>query len=168
VFRVLLILLLIFSNELNAEGVYQSQEAFISQAFKAAPPKVSTLWLTADDKTVIAEIMSHSFNLLRVRYWQSENETVWILNEIGKEKPITIGIHIKAKQIQQIKVLAFRESRGDEVKHSFFTDQFISAKLTENNKLDQHIDGITGATMSVRALTKVARVALWLDQKVQK
>ena len=33
--------------------------------------------------------------------------------------------------------------------------------------LNQHIDGITGATMSVRALTKVARLALWLNNKVK-
>jgi len=167
VFRFILILVLIVSLPVQAAGKYQSQEGFISEVFNGTLPKASTLWLTSEDKTMIADIMSHSFNLLRVRYWQNKDETVWVLNEIGKEKPITIAVHIKAHQVQQVKVLAFRESRGDEVRHSFFTDQFISAKLIENNNLDQHIDGITGATMSVRALTKVTRLALWLNKKAQ-
>jgi hypothetical protein len=165
-FRVIVILVMLCSIQVEA-GEYQSQKDFISQAFRGEVPKGSTLWLTSEDKVVIADIMSHKFNLLRVRYWKNTHETVWILNEIGKEKPITIGVHIKANQVKQVKVLTYRESRGDEVRHSFFTDQFISAKLTENNNLDQHIDGITGATMSVRALTKVTRLALWLNQKAQ-
>ena len=76
-------------------------------------------------------------------------------------------MHIKDRKISELKVLAFRESRGDEVRHDFFTKQFKSAFLTQENKLNQHIDGITGATMSVRALTKVARLSLWLNKKVE-
>jgi uncharacterized protein with FMN-binding domain len=89
-----------------------------------------------------------------------------VLEEIGKEQPITIGVHIKDEQVVDLKVLVYRESRGDEVRHDFFTNQFKSASLTKENMLNQHIDGITGATMSVRALTKVARLALWLNKKV--
>ena len=32
--------------------------------------------------------------------------------------------------------------------------------------LSGHIDGITGATLSVRAVDRVARLALWLDAQV--
>jgi hypothetical protein len=76
--------------------------------------------LYADDKVVISEIMSHEFNRLRLRYWQQENESIWVLDEIGKEKPITIGVHIKNEKIVEVKILAFRESRGDEVRHECF------------------------------------------------
>lgn len=151
----------------SAIGDYQSSEQFIAQAFKQQNVAPKVLWLTTDDKAQIAEIMSHRFNLLRIRYWQHNNETVWVLNEIGKEKPITIAVHIKNSAIANLKVLTYRESRGDEVRHQFFTKQFTDAQLTPDNKLTQHIDGITGATMSVHALTKVARVALWLNKKVQ-
>jgi hypothetical protein len=105
---------------------------------------------------------------MRLRYWQQDNETVWILDEIGKEAPITVGIHIKDHAIVRTKVLVYRESRGDEVRHDFFTDQFKSAKLDDQTQLDQHIDGITGATLSVRALTKLSRIALWLNNYVTK
>ncbi|PCI62625.1 MAG: FMN-binding protein [Gammaproteobacteria bacterium] len=153
-----------------ARGVEQKPAQFISSIFNDSIPKAQVLWLSKADKIIVADILQHKFKLLRIRYWQKitkkNNESVWILNEIGKEKPITIGVNIKNQQIVQLKVLAYRESRGDEVRHSFFTKQFDSAKLTKKNKLDRHIDGITGATLSVRALTKVARLALWLDQKI--
>jgi hypothetical protein len=151
-----------------AKGQYQTKEQFLSQTFNGEIPKVSVLWLSAADNQAISEIMKRRFKMLRIRYWQRDNETIWILDEIGKEKPITVAVHIKAQQIMQLKVLAFRESRGDEVRHDFFTKQFKLVQLNNENKLSQHIDGITGATMSVRALTKVARLSLWLNDKVQK
>ena len=159
-----------YAKNVYAKGVEQKPAQFISHVFNGNIPKVQVLWLSKADKTIVAEIMQHKFNRLRIRYWQktqaTTNDTVWILNEIGKEKPITIGVHIKNQQIVELKVLAYRESRGDEVRHTFFTKQFNLAKLTQNNELDRHIDGITGATLSVRALTKTARLALWLDNKI--
>ena len=149
-----------------AKGVYQTPTAFISHAFLDVKPEAKVLWLTKEDKAVVANILQHKFNRMRVRYWQTGNETVWILNEIGKEKPITMGVHIKNHHINNFKVLTYRESRGDEVRHDFFSQQFINATLNDDNGLSQNVDGITGATLSVRATKKVARLALWLNAKV--
>jgi hypothetical protein len=162
-----LLLVLSFQPNVDAKGIYQTSKQFVSHAFNGETPKAKVLWLSADDKVTISEIMSHQYKRLRLRYWQKNDETVWVIDEIGKEKPITIGVHIKNEQVVELKVLAFRESRGDEVRHDFFTKQFKSASLTKENMLNQHIDGITGATMSVRALTKVARLSLWLNKKVK-
>lgn len=152
-------------SSVNAKTVTMTSEKFIETSL-ASIPKAKSIWLTAEDKSIIANILNHKLNLIRIRYWQLNNQTVWILNEIGKEKPITIGVHITDKQISSLKVLTYRESRGDEVLHEFFTEQFNAAKLTDDNGLTNHIDGITGATMSVRALTKVASIALLLNNKV--
>jgi len=149
-----------------AKGVYQTPAAFISHSFVDVTPQAKVLWLTKEDKAVIAKILQHKFNRMRIRYWQAGNETVWVLNEIGKEKPITIGVHIKNNHIDHFKVLTFRESRGDEVRHEFFSQQFINATLNDDSRLSQNVDGITGATLSVRASTKVARLALWLNAKL--
>lgn len=92
---------------------------------------------------------------------------MWIINEIGKTKPITVAIIIKNKKITRLKVLAFRESRGWEVKHSFFTDQFKQNSLNPNLSLSKPIDGISGATLSVRALTKTAQLALFFDSQLE-
>ena len=159
-------LILFSGNSFAAKGVYQTPKAFINNAFSGETPQAKVLWLTTEDKVVIAEILQHKYNRMRIRYWQLGNETVWVLDEIGKEKPITIGVHINDKKISHFKVLTFRESRGDEVRHDFYAKQFINAKLNDNTQLNQHIDGITGATLSVRATTKIARIALWLDEKI--
>ncbi|WP_069472977.1 FMN-binding protein [Candidatus Marithrix sp. Canyon 246] len=73
---------------------------------------------------------------------------VWILEEIGKKKPITTGIVINKGRIERFKVLIFRETRGWEVCYPFFTNQFKGNSLNNFS----HIDGISGATLSVRAL----------------
>ncbi|MCL1071611.1 FMN-binding protein [Shewanella xiamenensis] len=162
-----LTILLILLCPLRGGAVeYQTTDAFIQQAFNGSKGTAKVYWVDDSAKQVIESILAHSFNKMRIRYWQQDNETVWILDEIGKEAPITVGIHIKAQAIVNTKVLIYRESRGDEVRHSFFTDQFKSAKLVNQTQLDRHIDGITGATLSVRALTKLSRMALWLDSHV--
>ena len=156
----------LLSSFCQADTVYQSKESFISQAFQSQQPEAKVLWLSEEDKAIIADIMNHPVNTLRIRYWQKHNQTVWIIDEIGKEKPITVGVHISDNNITNLAVLTYRESRGHEVKHQFFTKQFVNSTLVKDNKLSHHIDGITGATLSVRALIKVARLALWLNKQV--
>ena len=89
------------------------------------------------------------------------------MEEIGRDKPITTGVVVKNEKIEQLNVLIFRESRGWEVKYPFFTDQFKQAILTEKNQLSKKIDGISGATLSVYALTKVAKLALFLNTHIK-
>lgn len=163
----LLIFCLLSIFPAQSKGVYQTTEGFINKAYQGEIPKAKVVWLTSEDKVVIADLLQRPFNKMRIRYWPKDNETIWILNEVGKEKPITIGVHIKDHKIVTLKVLTFRETRGEEVRHDFYADQFNQTGLKVNNQLDRHIDGITGATLSVWATTKVARFALWLDKKVQ-
>lgn len=158
---------LIFSAGVIAGGVYQEPADFINQVFDNKAPKAKVLWLSKDLKQQIVKILDHKYKSLRVRYWHQEKKTAWILEEIGKEKYITTGFVINNRKIEQVKVLAFRESRGWEVRHDFFTDQFKQAKLKDNHQLDKTIANISGATLSVRALRKLARIALLLDQHIQ-
>ncbi|GGI71243.1 FMN-binding protein [Shewanella gelidii] len=146
-----------------AKGVYQTKSDFVSTAFAGESPKPKVLWINGEIKPSIEAILAHKFNKLRLKYWQQADESVWIMNEIGKESPITVGIHVKQGKIAKTKVLEYRETRGGEVRHDFFTNQFIDAQLQADHQLDKHIDGITGATLSVRALTKLSRIALYLD-----
>jgi hypothetical protein len=99
---------------------------------------------------------------MRIRYWQQNERSAWILNEIGKEQPITFGVVIDAGKVAHVKVLAFRESRGWEIRYPAFTRQFSNAALV-GLELDRHIDGVSGATLSVWAMTAVTRLALYLD-----
>jgi len=150
-----------------AGGVYQEPSEFINQVFDNNPPKAEVLWLDKTLKEKIAGILDHNYSGLRIRYWQQDKKSAWVLDEIGKEKPITAGIVINDGKIEQLKILAFRESRGWEVRHDFFTGQFKQASLKDDQQLDKKIDNISGATLSVRAVSKLARIALLLDQQIQ-
>jgi len=162
----ILFVTLLFLQPVMAKGVYQTPLAFLNQAFSSNVPTPANIWITADKKQVISDILQHSPSFIRAKYWKNGTKTAWILNEVGKEKLITVGVVIDNSRIQQLKVLTFRESRGWEVKHNFFTRQFTSAGLNKEHKLDQTIDGISGATLSVRALKKIATIALYLESQL--
>ena len=174
------IALLIFSAEpgqASEESVYQSRQSFVDYAFKdgafkdgafnsgaskGRAPLRQKLWIRGQLKNDLTQVLGHAPPWLRVGYWQRGSRTAWILEEIGKDQPITAGVVVADGKIELVRVLVYRESRGYEVRYPFFTDQFQQASLDKHNRLDLSIDGITGATLSVSALKRMARAALLL------
>jgi hypothetical protein len=143
--------------------VYQEPAAFITEVLGSLPaPKV--LWLTKDLQAQAAAILGHPPAQLRQRYWSDARRSVWILEETGKEELITAGFVIADGHIDHVRVLVYRESRGQEVRQSSFLRQFKNAKLAPGHRLDRDIDGIVGATLSVGAMERMARLALLFDR----
>jgi hypothetical protein len=149
------------SFSVTAKGIYQSGPDFFAEVFAPLQAEPKVLWLTPEIRAQAAAILDRPVRGLRIRYHQSNNKTAWILEEIGKEMPITIGIVVEDDVIQQVKILAYRESRGGEVRYPAYTKQYLGASLQEDYRLNQNIDGITGATLSVWAVNKVAALALY-------
>lgn len=145
-----------------AENIYQSPAEFFDENLPGCKQKA--LWLKADAKVEIEALLDRSFPGVRVRYCESGGKTAWILDEIGKTEPITSGVIVNQGQVECLRVLVFRESRGGEVHREAFTRQYDQAALDNNYRLDRNIDGITGATMSVNAVNRQARLALLLDR----
>jgi len=162
----IIVILIFYSCNSIAKGVYQSNEDFLAEVFNSTIPKVKSLWLTKKIKPKAKLILGNKPSQLRIRYWKKDKKTAWILEEVGKEKKITFGIVIEDHKIKQFKVLAFRESRGWEIEKPFYTEQFINISLQSDLYLDKHIDGISGATLSVRASEKMARLALLFNKNV--
>jgi len=150
-----------------ARGTYLTAEEFLAQTFPERLPEPDVIWLTGERNAVVNDLLGHRYSSLRVRYWSRGPRSAWILEEIGKEQPITAGFVIDEGRLEQVKVLVFRESRGWEVRHPFFTDQFKNAQLDTDRRLDRNIDGISGATLSVRAMKKLAELALFLDSEAR-
>lgn len=164
---------------------YETPEKFVTRNFTTTtPPKQSALWLTSDLKSEIQRDFNYQIRGLRIKYWEDNNRTAWILDEIGKEQPITLGVVIENDIVDSVSVLIYRESRGGEIRYPFFTDQFKGIQLTDTNanrvsannthknkkkkyKLNKRVDGITGATLSVNATKKITKVALFLHKLTQ-
>ena len=142
---------------------YLTTAQFLESAFGASQPKMETLWVTKDVAVQVENILGHTPKQLRVRYWKSNLKTAWILEEIGKEEPITAGFVIQSGKLNQVMVLDYRESRGGEVRHPNFLRQYQGADLQKDYQLDKSIDGISGATLSVRAIGRMVRLALYFD-----
>ncbi len=141
-------------------------ETFLTQTFAGSAPSPSVHWMTTENRQVASKILGHDYRHLRQRYWERDGRTAWIVEEIGKEQPITVGIVVAADGIEALQVLVYREDRGGEVRFAFFTDQFEGARLESDLRLSRRIDGISGATLSVRALTSLSRLALYLHGQV--
>jgi hypothetical protein len=164
--RILVLFMVLAGTKALAQGVYQTPEAFVQESFGGSAPDPAVVWLTGEVRDGYVRIMGGAPEQLRLRYWRRDGRSVWVLEAIGKERPITAGFVVTDGGIERAKVLIFRESRGWEVRYPFFTDQFRSATLDGDGKLDRDIDGISGATLSVNAVEKMARLALFLHRQV--
>ena len=149
------------------EQTYLAPEEFLSEAFGATPPP-SVLWITAEIQPDVEKILGHPPPRLRQRYWKVGAKTAWILEEIGKEEFITAGFVVTNDGIERARVLVYRESRGMEVRYPAFLKQFDGVQLADKQRLSKRIDGITGATLSVWAMERMARTALYFHRHIQK
>lgn len=154
------------ANQDGAPGTYVTPDAFVARTFAHTTPQAKLLWFDDELKSALADVLGHPPNSLRTRYWHDGDRSAWILDEIGKDRPITMGVVVANDAIESLDVLVFRESRGWEIKHAFFTDQFRNARLDGKYRLTPPVDGITGATLSVRAAKRVAAAALVLHRHV--
>src|SRR3977135_79235 len=138
--------------------VYQEPDAFVAEVF-GTRPEAKVLWLTKDIQAQAGAILGHPPAQLRQRYWSDAHRSVWILEEIGKEEFITAGFVVADGRIEHVRVLVYCESRGGEDTQPLFLKQFGDARLAPGNRLDRDIDGIVGATLSVGAMERMARLA---------
>lgn len=167
-FRQWLLMIIVMSaaSSVMAEEVYFPPDRFVADAFDGAPPGAEQLWIAGELRDQATAILGHPPSSLRTRYWRKGPRTAWILEEIGKEQPITAGFIVADGRIETVRILIYRESRGWEIRHGFFTRQFEQARLEADNRLDRPIDGIAGATLSVSAMRRLSRLALLYHRHV--
>ena len=117
----------------------------------------ATLKITPQMNARIKGIMGHSIGR-SVRYRKSGSSTIWVLNRIGKVKPITAKFTVSGGRVSSARVLAYRESHGHEVKRSSFLSRLRSSCNAPN---------IAGATLSVNSMRRMCRLAKYLHTQVR-
>ena len=143
---------------------YQTPESFISEAFGGKPPAVQTLELDAAKQAQISAVFGRAYPQARLRYWKAYGRSAWIFDDIGKEGyvPTTSGFVVSDGAIIGARVLIYRESRGQQVAEPSFLRQLIGAKPA-GATIDRSVDNISGATLSVKMMARMARTALAFD-----
>lgn len=161
---VLLLLATMLATSAQAIEQYLKPEQFLAEVFADNAPKPEVLWVTKDIAKQAEKILGHAPNQLRQRYWRNNGKTAWIFDEVGKEELITAGFVVLDGKIVQVRVLTYRESRGGEVRYPAFLKQYQGVELQIDQHLNRNIDGISGATLSVNAMNRMARLALYFDR----
>lgn len=151
----------------SAQEIYQTPRDFLNETFDGNIPLAKSFVISEETRAEAARILRHGYGVEKINFWSESDRSVWILEEIGRYRPITVGLIVSNGEIEDIRVLIFRESHGWEVRHAFFTDQFKGLRLDAENELTASVDGISGATLSVSALRALARLALYFDVQAQ-
>jgi Na+-translocating ferredoxin:NAD+ oxidoreductase RnfG subunit len=119
-------------------------------------------------KKQIQNQIKQKFYRDQIYYWsiKIDDQTHYALmdNTIGKTMPITfLVIFNENKEVIHSSIIKYRESYGGEISGKNWLAQFIGMKQDSLYKHGKEIDGITGATISVKSFTKgISKLSLLL------
>ncbi len=78
--------------------------------------------------------------------------------EVGKFRPITSMVGVKPNgKVQNVVVMVYRESHGDDVKRQRFLYQYKNKGIKDPIRINKDIMTISGATVSVRSMNRQLR-----------
>ena len=159
-----LFLIILITHKNGFANLSEEENSFLSVQFNDQIPKKKRLIVKKDTKVLLQKIMGDKYNKRIFSYWKKDNSTIWILNSIGKYKPITAGFVIQDCKIKSSHVLVYREQIGYEIKYPNFLLQFTGAELNSNIDLNIRVDNISGATLSVNSMERMAKTSLLLNK----
>ena len=143
----------------EAVKVYFTPEEALDKVFA----KADTLWTeewspTAEERTELEgrlgwRVVDETFAIHRAGRDGQDLGYAVITEEQGRFKPITFIVKMSAeRRVDMVLVMVYRESRGDGVKRQRFLKQFRDKDTSDHLRLNRDIVGVSGATMSSRAL----------------
>ena len=115
------------------------------------------------DKQIKKEVenqVKQKFYRDKLYYWTiSQVDTTiayaFLDNVIGKSMPITFMVILNIDgDIISANVIKYREAYGSEVGNKGWLQQFINFNNISTYNIDKDIDGISGATISVKSMSK--------------
>lgn len=76
-------------------------------------------------------------------------------NVVGKVKPITFLVIFSINfSVKKVEIIKYREEHGGEVQNRGWLDQFNNKMINSDFEINNGIDGISGATISVTSVIK--------------
>jgi Na+-translocating ferredoxin:NAD+ oxidoreductase RnfG subunit len=165
----IILITLFFSTFIYSGEIRDSALIFIQNEF-GANIKIKTFKLELPAKI---KLKSEKFSKQRffgnfIYYYEiySNNETVGFAlldNVLGKVKPITyLVIFNKDLSISSVEIVKYREQYGGAVENKEWLEQFKLKTLNSDLELNQDVDGISGATISVKSVIKGVKRLLYL------
>ena len=154
-------------EEEYVERVFLTKKQGLKLAFPGIKKfKKKKIWLTDSQRDAIRNILGSQtkYNERRVTYYFGLGEgdkpvgAMVIGNEIGRSYPITFMVVINMDgTVKDVEIMVYREPHGWEVRFESFMSQFFGRDSTDPF---DNINNITGATLSVRSMTRGVRKAV--------
>ena len=125
-------------------------------------------------KNQIQNQIKQKFYRDQIYYWtikiDDKKHYALMDNTIGKTMPITFLIIFNENQeVIHSSIIKYREAYGGEISGKNWLAQFIGMKQDSLYKHGKEIDGITGATLSVKSFTKgISKLSLLLPYVMAK
>ena len=152
---ILSILTIAFSSEIKEKSI-RAIKSYYNDDINIIDKKFS---ISKKNKKNIQNQVKQKFFRDKIYYWviKTDKETNYALldNTIGKTMPITfIVIFNEKEEVIHSSIIKYREGYGGEVSGKNWLAQFIGMKNDSLFKFGKEISGITGATISVKSVTK--------------
>lgn len=145
----------------RADSSDYSEESALKAAFRdAGKIEKKRLWFSEEERERLSLFLDMAFRekTLPVYVAKGNGGTLgyaFIDHVIGKTEQITYMVVLSPEgAVMKVKILAFREPQGYEVRNEKWRDQFVGKKHGSPLALGKDIDVISGATLSCRAITK--------------
>ncbi|MDC0480594.1 FMN-binding protein [Candidatus Marinimicrobia bacterium] len=157
--KTILVVAVVFS--ILTAGIREKTESLI---YKEYGDSVSILFQKNEIPKSLKSIAEKSSKLRfmnnQIYLWKIMNNDlikgIVILDNVkGKSQPITFAVFYDAEgQIRSSEIIKYREPIGGEVSNRYWLKQFLGKSWKSNYKVGKKIDGISGATISVNAVTR--------------
>jgi len=166
--------LALVSSALFARDSYGETFLTREQALRVAFPRSASiekkLVLPTPEQRAALEQRIGASNVPRVfTFWIGRDEhgradgCAVIDDVLGKSEPITYMLVVEPdRRVRAIEILAYRESRGGEVRQPSWRAQFAGKSATSPLEVGRDIRNVAGATISCRAVTDGVRHQLAL------
>ena len=157
----------------EAVKVYFTRDEALAKVFAEPDTLWSETWVPATEERAELEsrlgwkLGDEAFEIHRARAAGQDLGFAVITEEQGRFKPITFIVKLSATgKVEMVLVMVYRESRGDGVKRQRFLKQFRNKGTEDHLRLNRDIVGVSGATMSSRALAAgVKKILAVIDLK---
>ena len=145
-------------------SIYLTKKQALEIAFPGADSvDREKIWLTDEQRVAIGQITLEKIEDQRITYYAGEKADkpmgyMVIDHVIGKSFPMTFMVVLKLDgTVRNVEIMVYREPRGWEVNYKSVLSQFFGRNADSDFR---DINSITGATLSVRAMTKGVRKAV--------
>ena len=131
-------------------------------AVQAPPPRVSaSIARVFGRETRIDSLLVGAAVVLRVSRGDSLLGFAQVRHVRGKDQPITMLVAIDPdNRLKDVDILVYREPYGGEVAYEAWRRQFRGKSAEDSLRVGREIRGISGATISVNAVTVGVRTAV--------